>query len=165
MKWIRILALVNISLGLLGLAIYWSRWQVGFATPADCLDAYREASLAGDVEKYESCVAEPLRAEMRRQHPEPKELAEFLRQETKDVKTWVQVHDLRSAGSTVQVDVDEGRMDGYRRIRFRLQRFEKGWLIVGIDQPKLVPARIPFGTHVSKVPEESQPAPPPDREP
>ena len=30
-----------------------------------------------------------------------------------------------------------------------------------MDQPKLVPAGIPYGTHVSKVAEELQPAPPP----
>jgi hypothetical protein len=52
--------------------------------------------------------------------------------------------------------VDEVRIDGNRRLHFRLQRSQKGWLIVRIDPPKLVPAGIPYGTHVSKVPEETQ---------
>jgi hypothetical protein len=63
-----------------------------------------------------------------------------------------------SEESTAWVNVDEVRIDGNRRIRFRLQRSENSWLIASVDPPKLVPAGIPYGTHVSKVPEEPQSA-------
>jgi hypothetical protein len=155
-KWPRIISLVGLTLGLLALAVHWAHTRTGFATPASCLDAYREASLAGDVERSWRCLALSLRADIQRRHPNPKELAESMRREMKDVKTWVQLPALVSEGSTVQVNVDEVRIDGNRSIRFRLQRSENGWLITGIDPPKLVPAGIPYGTHVSKVPEEPQ---------
>jgi hypothetical protein len=161
MRWLRITALVSVASILLALAVYWSQQRIGFATPTACLDGYREASLAGDVEEYRSCLAEPLRADIQRHHPDPKELAESLRQELKDLKTWVQLPDPASEGSKVQVDVDEVRIDGIRRIRFHLQRFSNGWLIAAIDRPKIVPSGIPYGTHISKVPEQSEPAPRP----
>jgi hypothetical protein len=155
MKWVRTSALVSVTLGLLALAGFWSLQPVRFATPATCLDAYREASRAGNVEDYLTCLAEPLRAKIQRQHTDPEKFAELLRQEMKDLKTWVQLPASESAGSTVQVNVDEVRIDGNRRLRFRLERSQNGWLIVGIDPPKLVPAGIPYGTHVSRVPEET----------
>ena len=161
MRRLRIAAVVGGTSILLALAVYWSQQRVGFATPAACLDAYREASLAGDVDKYRSCLTESLCAEIGRRHPYSRELAESLRQETKDVKTWVQLPDPASTGTTVQVDVDEVRIDGKRRIHFRLERFANGWLIVSIDRPRLVPTGIPYGTHVSKVAEQSEPEPQP----
>ena len=161
MRWVRILALVGVTTIPLALAIYWSQRQSGFTTPAACLDAYREASRAGDVEKYRNCLAEPLRYETQRQYPDSKELAESLRREMRDVKTWVLLLESESAASTVQVDVDEVRIDGNRRIRFYLQRSGTGWLIAGREEPKRVPAGIPYGTHVSKVSEEPQPPPQP----
>jgi hypothetical protein len=154
MKWVRILVLVGVTTILLALAITWSQRQAGFATPSACLDAYREANRAGDVEKYWSCLAEPLRFEMRRQHPDANELAQSLRREMRDVKTWVLLLESESTASTVQVDVDEVRIDGNRRIRFHLQRSGAGWLIAAREQPKLVPAGIPYGTHVSKMTED-----------
>jgi hypothetical protein len=161
MKWLRILALVVVTSIPLVLAISSSQRQAGFATPAACLDAYREASRAGNVKKYWNCLAEPLRSEMRRQRPNPQELAESLRREMRDVKTWVQLLESASAASTVQVDVDEVRIEGSRRIRFYLQRSGAGWLIAGMEQPKLLPDGIPYGTHMSKTTEESQPGPQP----
>jgi hypothetical protein len=161
MKWIRISALAGVTLGLLALAVFWSLPPAGFATPAACLEAYREASRAGNVPAYLSCLAEPLRAEIRRQHTDPKKLADSLRQAMKDVKTWVQLPVEASQGPTVQVNVDEVRITGNHRLGFHLRRCQTGWLIVGIDPPKLVPAGIPYGTHVSKVPEETQEKPQP----
>jgi len=157
MKWLRILTLVVVTIITWALAISWSQRQAGFATPAACLDAYRDASPAGNVEKYWSCLAEPLRSEMQRQHPNSRELAESLRREMKAVKTWVQLLESDATVATVQVDVDEVRVDGNRRIRFHLQRSGSGWLIAGMEQPKIIPAGIPYGTHVSKVSEEPQP--------
>jgi hypothetical protein len=155
MKWVRILVLAGVTSIPLALAIWWSQRQSGFATPAACLDAYREASRAGDVEKYRSCLAEPLRSETQRLHPDAQELAESLRREMRDVKTWVLLLESESTASTVAFDVDEVCLDGSHRIRFHLQRSGAGWLIAGREQPKLVPAGIPYGTHVSKVSEET----------
>lgn len=161
MKGLRFSALVLTTLGLLGLTVHWSQRRAGFATPAACLDAYREASLAGDTEKYCRCLAEPLRAEIQREHPDPQQLAESLRRAMRGVKTWVQRLDFPPDQSTVQVDVDEVRIEGNRRIRFRLERSGAGWLIADIAAPEAIPAGIPYGTHVSKVPEGPQPAPQP----
>src|SRR5262249_34805518 len=112
------------------------------------------ASRAGHVNQYYRCLAEPLRSEIQRLHPNVQEWADSLRREMQGVKTWVQVLDTASDQGTAQVDVDEVRMDGSRRIHFRLQRFGSGWLIVGLDPPKLRPASIPYGTHISQTPEE-----------
>ena len=149
-------ALISVIAVLLLLTVYFSRQPVGFATPAACLDVYREAMLAGDIEKYHSSLADPFYASIQRRHSGTKELADSLRQEMKDVKAWIQLPQLKSDESTVQVDVEEVRIDGNRRIPFRLQRFANGWLIVGIDEARLVPVGIPYGTHVSKVPEPAE---------
>ena len=47
--------------GLLIGALFWSMPLQGFRTPEDCVAAYREASLAGDIRRYLACLAEPLR--------------------------------------------------------------------------------------------------------
>jgi hypothetical protein len=148
------------ALVLMALAVCWSQKATRFTTPAACLDAYREACRAGDVDKYKSCLAEPLRSAMQRQYPNPKELARHLSSEMKDVKTWVQLLDSVSDDTTAQINVDEVRQDGSRRIRFRLRRTGGDWLIAGTEQPKLVPTGIPYGTHVSKVPESPESAQP-----
>jgi hypothetical protein len=156
MKWLRIITLASVTLGLLAVTAYWSKWRAGFDTPADCLDAYREACLTGDLKKLWSCLAEPLRAKLQSQYSNSQELADALRKEAHDVKSWVQRHYLPGVAATVPVDVDEVRPDGNRRIRFRLQKIGTGWLIVDMEQSKVVPAVVPYGTHVSKVPEQQQ---------
>jgi hypothetical protein len=154
MKWARIVGPASIVLVLLALAVHWSQRPPRFATPAACLDAYREASRAGDVESYWSCLAEPLRFEIQQQYPDPKELARHLRSQMSDVKTWVQVLDSRSEDSTIQVDVDEVSLEGNRRIHFQLQWSGGGWLIASLTAPKGIPTSIPYGTHISKVSEQ-----------
>lgn len=151
MKWARIVGPASMVLILLPLAVYWSQKPTRFATPAACLDAYREASRAGDVERYSSCLAEPLRFEIQQQHPDSKELARHLCSQMRDVKTWVQVLDSTSEDSTIQVDVDEVRLEGNRRIHFQLQWSGGGWLIASVTTPKGIPTSIPYGTHISKA--------------
>ena len=119
MKWLRILALAGVTLGLLGMTVYWSQARTGFATPAACLDAYREATQDGDIDRFWACLAKPLSAEIKQQHPNLTELAESLRTEMNDVKAWVQRLESPSAQSSVQIDVDEVRIDGNRRVRYR----------------------------------------------
>jgi hypothetical protein len=154
MKWARIAGPASMVLVLLALAVYWSQRPTRFATPAACLDAYREASRAGDVERYWSCLAEQLRFEIQQQYPDPKELARHLRSQMSDVKTWVQVLDSTSEDSTIQVDVDEVSLEANRRIHFQLQWSGGGWLIASMTAPKGIPTSIPYGTHISKVPEQ-----------
>src|SRR5438046_2771919 len=100
---IRIFVLAGLTVGLLTLAVCRSLPRSGFATPAACLEGYREACLAGDLERYERCLAEPLRSEMRQRHPDPQEFAEFLRRESKGIKSWVQRLDGASPGSSVGI--------------------------------------------------------------
>ena len=157
MKGIRIIVIVVLVVALLGGTVYWSRQPGGFATPTDCLDAYREACRVGDVQKYWSCLAEPLRAGVQQQHPSVEELASFLRRDMTGLKSWVAHLASESEQSRAQVDVDEVRAESNRRIRFLLERSGRGWLIVGMDEPKPVPAHIPFGTHISKVPVAAPP--------
>ncbi len=159
MKRLRIAALVSVTTGLLVLAVCWSQRRTGFATPAACLDAYREAILAGDLEHYWPCLAEPLCTQMKLQYPNPGDLATSLQKEMKEVRSWVQLPHAENGNSKVQVDVDEVRPDGNQRVQITLQRTATGWLIVAIDRPRVVPTGVPYGTHVSKASDEAPPAP------
>jgi hypothetical protein len=150
MKRLRVPLLLAVTGGLLAGALYWSRPQPGFATPADCLEAYREARQSGDVPNYLRCLAEPLRSEVLKTTDSERALADSLRRGMKDVKTWVLLPQEETEGTRAILEVDEGRMSGIRRHRFHLARFREGWLIVGIDPPREIPAAIPYGTHISK---------------
>jgi hypothetical protein len=156
MKRLRMRMVLVLTLAFLALALYWSPRRAGYATPTECLDRYGEAGRAGDVARYRSCLGEPLRSEMERRFPDAAALAEFLRASMKDIKSWVQLEP-RIDGSAARVDVEEVRVTGQRRLRFQLARSGKGWLIVGIEQPQEVSPVIPYGTHISKVPEEASP--------
>ena len=154
------MVLAGATLGLLALVLVWSRPRGGFATPAACLDAYREAMRAGDIEKLSICLTESFHSELGRRDASAKQWAQSLRQDMIGVKTWVQLPDSVNDDATLQVDVDEVRMDGNRRLRFRLQRSGSGWLIAGMEQAKPIPAGVPYGTHVSKVAESAESVPP-----
>src|SRR5262245_17891920 len=153
MKRYRVPFALALTAGALALALRWSAGRAGFATPAACLDAYGEACLAGDAAGCLSCLGEPLRSEVRRQFPDQAALAEALRQNLRGVKAWVRPLEPAVEGAAAAVDVDEVRPEGNRRLRFRLHNAGGGWLIVGIDPPRDVPAVFPYGTHVSGVPE------------
>jgi hypothetical protein len=149
MKRRRAVLLLVLTLALMALAVSWS-WRprdTVFATPADCLEALREASAAGDVGRYLSCLDEPLRSEKQRSL-RPAD----LQRDMEGVKSWSQF-DPEVRGSTASVEVDRVRAGGTSRIRFRLERSARGWLVVGIDPPKDITHSIPYGTHVSQAPE------------
>jgi len=141
-----ILAVLTVAV-LAGVLLWWQRGPAGFASPADCVEAYRDACLAGDVSAYLSCLGEPLRSQ-RRDVARPDDLKRAL----DGVVGWAQ-HDSVVGETEAHVDVDQTRRDGTQRVRFRLRR-AGGWLIVGIEAPQPVPTLIPHGTHVSKVPAE-----------
>jgi hypothetical protein len=147
MKRFRVPLLVLLAVALLVGAALWSqRRGAGFASPAECVEAYRDACSAGDAAKAMDCLDASLRGASERSVT-PK----ALRREMAGVVSWAQ-HEPEVSGTTAHVDVDRGRRDGVQRVRFRLERGRGGWLIVGIDPPKEVPITIPYGTHVSKVP-------------
>jgi hypothetical protein len=154
MNRVRTTILLASSLGLLAVVTYWSRVPAGFATPAECVEAYSEASRSGNVAKFLNCLGEPLRSEAEGRRAQSKDLAETLRRSAQDVKSWVQCLEPVVEGSTVRVDVDEVRTAGTRRIRFHLQRTGRGWLINRIDPPRDMPVTIPYGTHIRDVAEE-----------
>jgi hypothetical protein len=138
-----------LTLTLLALAV-WRSGRTGpanFATPADCLDALREASAAGDVERYLSCLGEPLRSQ--KQHAlRPAD----LRRDMDGVKSWSQLEP-EVQGTTATVEVDRARASGTSRTRYRLERSGRGWLIVGMDRPQEITPPVRYGTHVSEAPD------------
>jgi hypothetical protein len=147
MKRYRVPLLVLLAVALLAGAALWSqRRGAGFANPAECVEAYRDACAAGDAAKALDCLGGPLR-----DAGESSATPEALRREMAGVVSWAQ-HEPEVSGTAALVDVDRGRREGVQRVRFRLERGRGGWLIVGIDSPKEVPTVVPYGTHISKVP-------------
>jgi hypothetical protein len=141
MKRMRVAILLALIFGLLLAALFWSRPhpESGFATPGDCLDAYRDACKTGNVGRYLSCLAEPLRSD------KGDATAEQIRKEMQDVKSWTQLDPEIKHDSAI-IDVDAVRRSGTRRIRFHLARSDGGWLITAIDAPRELPGGIPYGT-------------------
>ena len=151
---LRLLAGALVIVALAALLVRW--WGTGadsgFATPQECVEAYREACLAGDVDGYRRCLTAARRAES--EHRDSAKLAEELRSSMAGVKSWVQNGKSEEEGSGARVEVDVVRHEGTRRIAFHLQRGPGGWLIDRVDAPREVPTPIRHGTHVSEVPEE-----------
>jgi hypothetical protein len=145
----RVVLTLALALGLLALAVCrpWRGGPANFATPADCLDALREASAAGDVERYLNCLGEPLRSQKQRSLS-PAD----LRRDMEGVKSWSQLEpDVQ--GTTATVEVDRARASGTSRTRFRLERSGGGWLVVGMDRPQEITPPVRYGTHVSEAPD------------
>ena len=125
-----------------------------FATPIDCLEAYREACISGDVDAYLDCLAEPLRTEQSRRFPNPDALAWKLQQDMKEVKSWTVVGpgETASEATEVRLEVDMAGPSGTWRTAFDLQQQRGSWLITAIGPRREVPTDIPYGTHISDVP-------------
>ena len=140
-----VLVLATVAL-LVGAALWSQRRSPGFAGPAECVEAYRDACAAGDVTGACACMGGSLRAESERTAS-----AASLRREMAGVVSWAQ-HEPEINDAAAWVDVDRGKRDGVQRVRFRLERDGGGWRIVGIDAPQPLPTVIPYGTHVGKVP-------------
>jgi hypothetical protein len=152
-KPLRILALVTVGVTGLGCWVAASRLAgSGFATPADCLEAYREACQNGDVSGYLGCLGEPLHTETRTRHSRNQELAETLRAEMSGVKSWVELPESVLTESTAEINVDIEGPRGLHRTRFNLEKSRAGWLIVAIGPPQKLSPPIGFGTHVGDAP-------------
>jgi hypothetical protein len=129
----------------LGAALWWSARPNGFATPQKCVETYRDALVSGNGEAYLNCLAEPLRSEMRGRLTDP-----ALRRSAEGLKGWTQLEP-EIDGARASIFVDEIRTMETCRTRFRLERSGQGWLIVGIDAPRILPQTVPYGTHVGKT--------------
>jgi hypothetical protein len=149
MKRRRMALLLALTLAVLALAVWWSRrpQETGFATPADCLGVLREACAEGDVGRYLGCLGEPLRSQ-KQGSLRPAD----LRRDMEGVKGWSQLEPV-VRGSAATVEVEQVRMEGTSRVRFRLERSDRGWLVVGIDRPTEIAPPIRYGTHVRDAPE------------
>jgi hypothetical protein len=121
-----------------------------FATPEDCVEAYREACKEGNVPAYLDCLAGPLLDEARRLAAAG-ELPAALRRSLAGVKSWVVAAPPTIEADSATVEVDAVRLEGTRRIRFSLAHARPtGWRIVRVDAPRDVPTPVRYGTHVSE---------------
>jgi hypothetical protein len=148
---------VVVTLAVLGLAIVWSARprSSGFATPADCIDAFCDASKEGDPERYLSSLAEPLRSETRQRFLDDARLAEHLRLQAQGVLSRVQ--HLQSEGPAAVVDLEEVRDSSARVTRFHLEPSARGWLIVRIEPSVERPLSFRLGAPVDEGRTGSEP--------
>jgi hypothetical protein len=148
--------LVALTCAALTGALAWSLRPrpTGCATPAECLEAYREACRAGDAARYRRCLGEPLRSEVRQNYPDDAALAEALRRETRGVKGWAEVGAPDEQGERTIASVEEVRATGQRRLRVYLDHSQAGWLIVRVERGPEQTPEVRYGTRVG---EEGEP--------
>src|SRR5579885_2107081 len=146
------LLLVALTGAVLAGALAWSLRPrpAGFATPAECLEAYHEACRAGDAARYRGCLGEPLRSEVRRDYPDDAALVEALRRETQGMKGWVEVGPPDDQGERATASVEEVRETGQRRLHFYLERSPDGWLIVRVEKGAEQTPEVRYGTRVGE---------------
>jgi hypothetical protein len=144
--------LVALTCAVLAGALAWSRRPrpTGCATPAECLEAYRDAYRAGDAERYRRCLGEPLRSEARQDYPDDAALAEALRREAQGLKGWVEVGPPDEQEGRATAIVEEVRETGQRRLRFSLERSPGGWLIVHVEKGSERTPEVRYGTRVGE---------------
>ena len=141
-----VLLLAAAILGLAALLRFWPGRPLGeFATPAACLDAFRDACKDGDLNRYLSCLGEPLRSEKAGSLRRADLLAEM-----EGVTGWTRLEPI-VAGASARVDVDEVKSARTYRRRFRLEQTPRGWLIVAVEPPREVPTPVRYGTHISET--------------
>jgi hypothetical protein len=111
--------------------------------------------MAGDTNRFVGCLTDPLRWHCDGKCVGGEKTCELLREEMKDIKGWSQSVELEDERNAL-VTVDEVRTGGTRRVRYRLEQTNRGWLMAEIVDIKNVPTSVPFGTHISKVIESEQ---------
>jgi hypothetical protein len=146
------LLLLGLTCAVLAGVLAWSLRPraAGYATPSECLEAYREACRAGDAAQYRRCLGEPLRSEVRQSYPDDAALAEALRRETQGVKGWVEVGPPDEQGERAAASVEEVRETGQRRLRFSLEHSQAGWLIVRVEKGAEQTPEVRYGTRVGE---------------
>src|SRR5262245_44604670 len=88
---------------LTGAALWWYASPKGFATPQQCVEAYRDALAAGNDAAFLQCLAEPLRSEIHGRLADP-----AFRRSVDGLKGWTQL-DPEIAGPQASILVDEIR--------------------------------------------------------
>jgi len=143
---------VALTCAVLAGALTWSLRPrpAGYGTPAECLEAYREACRAGDAARIRRCLGEPLRSEVRHNYPGDEALAEALRRENRGVKGWVEVGPPVEQGGRATADVEEVRATGQRRLRYHLELSQGGWLIVRVEKGAEQTPEVRYGTRVGE---------------
>jgi hypothetical protein len=143
---------VALTCAVLAGALAWSLRPrpTGCRTPAECLEAYREACRAGDAARYRRCLGEPLRSEVRHNYSGDEALAEALRRETRGVKGWVEVGPPDEQGGRAVANVEEVRQTGQRRLRYYLEHSQDGWLIVRVEKGPEQTPEVRYGTRVGE---------------
>src|SRR6516162_6886274 len=145
-KRIRLLLALGLSLALGAAFFIWFPARKGFTIPNECLAAYYEACQSGQTVEFLDCLGEPLRSVTERRLAGAADASEVLRRQA--VKNWVLEGSRDCAESTALVDVEETRINGIQRVRFRLDQSGNGWRIVGITVLHEKRPPIPYGTDV-----------------
>ena len=117
-----------------------------FATPADCLAAFRDASLDGDAQRYRTCLGGALRGETDRTFADDAKLTASLQAARQGLKHWVETAPAITSRNRATAAVDEVRVTGQRRLRIQMELFPSGWLITRIEREQEKPAPIRYGT-------------------
>jgi hypothetical protein len=149
----RVLLLSGLTLAVLIAALVSPRKpkQSGYATPDDCLAAFRDATLDGNAVRYRSCLGEPLRSEIQRAYTDDTTLAAALREGVRGVKHWVEAGQPKEQENRAVAIVDEVRATGQRRLQVSLERSGMGWLIVRIEKGDERPAAVRYGTPAQEL--------------
>jgi hypothetical protein len=151
MKPVRLILAALVALGLLALVLYHRSsspgpTEVRFATPAECVDAYAEACLDGDVSGFRATLTEPLRGQSLEGVTDPGKQAEAVRLRMAEVKSWVQRGEPAIDGDEATVEVVEVHEGGARLVRFHLKRVAGGWQITQINDAGEVKMPTRYGT-------------------
>jgi hypothetical protein len=145
---LRVTVAVSLSIILLAVTLRWSRREIAYATPVDCVSAYYEACHGGNETQYRTCFADSIRSQFVQEPSNQNSFSNRRRQEI--VKNWVVVAESTGGNEDRSILVDEVRADGMRRLRFHLEYSKGSWLIRGIDTLGEQQPEVRFGTDVGK---------------
>jgi hypothetical protein len=149
---LRRLLTLAVTCGVLTGTLAWSLRlpPAGYGTPAECVDAFRDACRTGDAARYRRCLGDPLRSEVRQTCPGDDSLAESLRREARGLKGWVQVGPPDEQRDRAVANVEEVRETGQRRLRLWLERSSEGWLVVRLEMGAEQAPDVRYGTRVGE---------------
>jgi hypothetical protein len=125
------------------LAVGWRRGaEASFATPEECLEAFRDAGRDGDTTTFVRCLGPDLREQSDRLFAE-------TNRDLRAVQHWNQYRAEKVEGMA-KILVDQVRRDGMiQRVSYRLARSGAGWQVVEIGKPQLFTPPVRPGTHIN----------------
>lgn len=151
MKRLRATVVLAVVVCLVCFAWTWlAKPRAEFATPLECLEAYRDACVAGDGVAQSRCLADDLRALLTQRFGDLRRLGEAGRDSLAGVVSWA-ANDARTIEtSEVRVDVEETRRTGRQLVCFHLRQSTRGWQITAIEPPRSLGNETPYGTKVGR---------------